>query len=181
MDLVYILSAAVGCTALVIQIVLQLIGMDGGDHDVHTDVEHLEGDGNLFFGVLSFKTLTAFFAFFGLGGLAAAQLGVSSGALQLVLALLAGTAAGAVVVVLMRGLARLQSSGTVELDRLVGATARVYLRVPAGNKGAGKVIVQLDGREFEVQATTPGAELPTGSAVEVVRRVEGDTFEVIRP
>lgn len=180
MDVVYTLAAAVGCTALLVQIALQLLGMGGDDVHLDADVEVHEGEGNFFFGALSFKSLSAFIAFFGLTGLAVRALGVQSAPLKLVLAGLAGTAAAAVVVVLMRGLARLQSSGNVDLDKVVGRTARVYLRVPASNGGAGKITVEVDGRELELSATTPGAEIPTGAAVEVVRRVEGDTFEIIK-
>lgn len=180
MDLVYTLAAAVGCTALLVQVGLQLLGMGGDDVHLDADVEVHEGEGNFFFGVLSFKSLSAFIAFFGLAGLAAGQMGVESSALKLVLAGAAGTAAATVVVVLMRGLARLQSSGNIDLDKVVGRTARVYLRVPPSNTGSGKITVEVDGRELELSATTPGVEIPTGAAVEVVRRVEGETFEIVR-
>ncbi len=194
MHLAYLIAAAIGCTLLIAQVALQLLGLGGGDDvaghdfggdadlggdgDVHTDIH--EGETNLFFGVLSFKTLSAFVAFFGLSGLASAELGVASAGLQLLIAVLAGLAAGAVVVVLMRLLVSLNTSGTTRLEDAIGKTARVYLSVPGGGDGHGKIIVDIGGREVELLAITPGPTIPTGAAVEVVKRTEGETFEVVR-
>ncbi len=180
MDLVYTITAAVGCTALLAQVAMQLLGLGGdSDHDMGHDIEAHEGDGNLFFGILSFKTLSAFAAFFGLAGLAATQAGVESDALRLTIALGGGMVAGAMVMFLMRGLSKLQSSGTVDLEEAVGATARVYLVIPQGG-GQGKIIVELRGREVELLAQTDGPTIPTGASVRVVRRLPGDCFEVSR-
>lgn len=211
MHLVYLITAAVGCTVLAIQIVLQLLGLGadgadgghfgeldhGGDLD-HGDLDHggLDHGGvgdlaeadhhvdgasqtNLFFGLLSFKTMTAFLAFFGLAGLAAEELGVTSALTRLALSLGAGLAAGILVMALMRLLVGLQSSGNVDAALAVGQTARVYLRVPASHAGAGKITVVLGGREVELQAVTGGREIATGATVEVVRRVDASTFEVV--
>ncbi len=183
MHLMYVISAAVGCAALGLQVVLQLLGM-GGDADMHFDVEAevdldgAEAESNLFFGFLSFKSLTAFLAFFGLTGLACQSLGVDSGALTLVISVLAGVAAATVVMLLMRGLGKLHASGTPDLDEAVGQTARVYLRIPAGNGGAGKITVVVGGQERELEAITHGPELATGAQVKIMRRLAGETFEV---
>lgn len=185
MDLAYMIAAAVGCTLLAVQIGLQMLGM-GGDHDVHieadvgTDLDASGGESNIFFGFLSFKSLTAFLAFFGLTGLAAAELGVTSGGLRMVLSTLAGFGAGAIVMLIMRGLSKLQASGTVNLDDAVGLSARVYLRIPARDGGLGKITVTVGGQERELPAMTQGDALPTGVRVEIVRRVEGETFEVVK-
>jgi len=52
----------------------------------------------------------------------------------------------------------------------VGLTGRVYLRIPGGKAGRGKVTLQLQlqGRTLECKALTDGAELPTGATVRVV-------------
>jgi hypothetical protein len=180
MDTVYTLCAAVGCTFLVVQVALQLFGIGGGDTDLDADVEAHEGEGNLFFGLLSFKSLSAFVAFFGLAGLATSQAGIDSDALRLLIAALSGTAAATVVMLLMRALSKLQSSGNVNLDDLVGSTAKVHLSVPGGKSGSGKIMVQFNGREIEVMAMTEGAEVPTGAVVQVTRRIDGETFAVQR-
>ncbi len=190
MHLIYLVAAAVGCTVLAVQVVLQLIGLGGdevGDFGHAGDVEHAgdladadAGESNVFFGVLSLKTLTAFIAFFGLAGLAAGQMGVNNAVLTVFIATVAGLCAGAVVVVLMRLLVGLQSSGTVNMEDVVGLTAKVYLRVPGHMNGQGKITIQVGGRDLELSAVTPGEEIPTGALVEVTRRLEGETFEIIR-
>jgi hypothetical protein len=180
MNTVYTLCAAVGCTFLIIQVAMQLFGIGGGHTEFDADMEAHEGESNLFFGLLSFKSLSAFFAFFGLAGLATEQAGIESGALRLVIAALCGTAAATVVVLLMRLLSKLQSSGNVNLDHLVGRRAKVHLSVPASNSGSGKIIVEFNGREVEVMAMTSGAALPTGAIADVTRRIEGETFEITR-
>ena len=189
MHLAYLIAAAVGCTILVAQVALQLLGLGGGadvEFDGHDhaldgmDQADFQGETNIFFGVLSFKTLSAFVAFFGLTGLACAEFGVTSNLLQFALSATAGVFAGAVVVVLMRLLVSLNTSGTSRLQDAVGKTARVYLSVPSSGTGHGKIIVDLGGREVELLAVTNGPDIPTGAAVEVVARTEGETFEVVR-
>ena len=131
MHLVYVIAATVGCALLGIQVVLQLLGM-GGDADVELD--GADGESNLFFGLLSFKSVTAFFAFFGLTGLACSSLGVESPVLQVVLSIVSGVAAATVVMLMMRGLTKLHASGTADLGDAIGQIAGVYLRIPASHE-----------------------------------------------
>jgi hypothetical protein len=183
MHLLFLITAAVGCTLLAIQILLQILGLDHDfAGDLHVDAHAGDGghDSSFFFGLLSLKSLTAFLAFFGLAGLAADELGVQGGPLKLVIATLAGVAAMAIVVLMMRGMVALQSSGTLRIEKAVGQTARVYLRIPGQNAGTGKITVQIDQREVELQAMTPGPTIPTGAMVEVVRQIDVQTFEVTR-
>ena len=83
------------------------------------------------------------------------------------------------VTFLMRSLARLGSSGTLDLRNAVGAPAAVYLRIPARGQGAGKVTVDVQGRSIQVDALTDGEELPTGARVQVVALVGEDALKVI--
>ena len=174
---IYKYCAIVGGALVGIQLVLQLLGL-GGDHDVdtgHGDIHGeagTEGHGNLFFGVLSFKALSAFAGVFGLAGLVTidrglggvARAGVSAGA---------GLASMFLVAWVMRGLSRLQASGTIDVRNAVGASGTVYLRVPGGRAGRGKVTVEVQGRSMEFPAITDGNTLETGTSV-TVESVEGD-------
>jgi hypothetical protein len=175
---IYKYCAIIGCTLVGIQVVLQLFGL-GGDHDFdhaeHGDLHGeagTEGHGNLFFGILSFKALSAFAGVFGLVGLivsdtrlgAPPRMGIAAGA---------GVASMFAVAWLMRGLARLQASGTVNVRNAVGSTAIVYLRIPARGGGQGKVTVEVQGRSMEFPAVTDGETLETGARV-TIEAVEGD-------
>lgn len=185
MHLVYVIAATAGCALLGVQVVLQLMGL-GGDHDVHfdgdadVDLDGADGESNFFFGLLSLKSVTAFFAFFGLTGLACAELEVTSAALQVVLSVLSGVAAATVVMLLMRGLTKLHASGTPNLEEAVGKIASCYLRIPANGDGKGKITVSVGGQERELDAVTTGPEIPTGAQVKVTKKLAGDTFEVER-
>jgi len=177
---VYLYSAIVGCTLILAQVVLQIFGIVG-DADVDASgadagdagAAH-DGHGNLFFGLLSFKTLSAFAGFFGLTGLALIEAGWGFGA-RVAGAVGAGFASMIVVGWLMRSLSRLNASGTVRMANAVGLTGTVYLRIPAQRSGAGKVTLRLQGRSVEVPARTEGEEIPTGH---VVRVLSADTSGV---
>jgi hypothetical protein len=185
---IYLVLAVAGCTLLALQVVLQLFGLvggegfDGGDHG-HGDHGHAhasdQGHGNWFFGLLSLKALCAFAGIFGLTGLALLKTDFGPW-LRVSIAVEAGIVAMVVVVFLMRGLARLSVSGTLDPRNAVGHSASVYLRIPAGGVGTGKVTVEVQGRSVELDAVTDGAEIPTGARVEVVDVVGSETLKVVR-
>jgi hypothetical protein len=184
---IYLVLAVAGCTLLALQVVLQLFGLvggegfDGGDHGHadHGGHAHDPGHGNWFFGLLSLKALCAFAGIFGLTGLALLRTDFGPW-LRVSIAVEAGIVAMVVVVFLMRGLARLSVSGTLDPKNAVGRSACVYLRIPAGGTGSGKVTVEVQGRSVELDAVTDGAEIPTGARVEVVDVVGSETLKVVR-
>lgn len=186
METIYLACAVIGGSILVLQTLLLLIG--GGDADAHFDVGHVDTDvgqvdvdhsdaSDAFFKVLSVRTLVAFVTFFGLAGMAAKESSMQPSATLLV-ALGAGTLALFVVAYLMAGLAHLQSEGNVDLRNAVGKRAHVYLRVPGGGEGRGKVVVEVQGRRIECGAITHGAEIPTGAEVKIVALPTPGTVEV---
>ncbi|HWR22433.1 MAG TPA: hypothetical protein VN366_03060 [Feifaniaceae bacterium] len=63
---------------------------------------------------------------------------------------------------------RLAGSGNISLKNALGLTARVYIPIPAGGKGEGKVNLTLQERFVEVNAITEGKAIPTGAFVRVV-------------
>jgi hypothetical protein len=189
MDTLFLVCAGLGGTLIVCQFLASLLGL-GGEHDVdhgggdHGDLAHAHdhdhsqhGHGNWLLGMLTFRSVSAAVTFFGLGGLTALYYGAnapSAGGVAM------GAGAGALYAVasLMRWLAGLKADGTARIDRAVGRTGSVYLRVPGSKAGAGKVQLNLQNRTVEYLAVTPGPELPTGAAVRVVGVVATDTVEV---
>ena len=187
---VYLVLAVVGSVLLLLQVVLQVFGVigdmdgvDGGaDVDVDADVD-IDGDdahsghGNWFFGMLSFKALCAFAALFGLTGLALKDSGMPT---RVIGATAAGSAAMIVVAFLMRSLSRLGASGTIDIRNAVGSTAAVYLTIPGGGTGAGKVTVEIQGRSLQLRAVTDGEQITTGARVMVTEVESGGTLKVTR-
>lgn len=178
METLYFYCAVTGGAILVLQVLLLLLG--AGDHDTSFDghdVDDPSAAGDAFFKVLSFKTVVAFLTFFGLSGLASLQAGLGR-VPTLMISFAAGSVALYLVAWMMAGLARLQSSGNVDLQNAVGLAAKVYLTVPGGHAGRGKVTVLVQGRTVEAKAVTAGQPLATGSMVRVVGAPAPDTLEV---
>jgi hypothetical protein len=144
--------------------------MPAATHDGHVS-------SNWLFGVITFRTMVAALAFFGLGGLAAEYATWERGSTML-LALACGAAAMFLVHGIMRGLHRLSEDGTVRIGSSVGEIGSVYLRIPGQRSGVGKVTVNVQGRSMEFEAVTSHAALPTGARVIVTDVLDGETVEV---
>lgn len=200
METVYMICAAVGGTLIVCQFLLTLLGLGGhhdvgGGHDMDSsshdmgshDTDSHDGTGhhdggheshlNWFISKLTFRTLSAAFAFFGLAGLACIRLEVEP-ILGLAIALGAGGLAIVVVGWLMQLLTRLNVDGTIRIERAVGSRGTVYLSVPGAKSGVGKVHVNVLNRNVEYKAITSQEQLPTGAKIIVVSIVSADTVEI---
>ena len=131
------------------------------------------------FSVISFRTVVAAMAFFGLTGLAA-QAAEASATTTLGVASLAGVGAMYAVYAMMQGMRALRAEGTVRIYRTLGQQATVYLRIPPDNSGAGKIQINLQNRTVEYLAQTPGQAIPTGATV-VVTEVLGSDIVQVQP
>lgn len=189
MTTVFMICAVVGSVIVVVQFVMTLAGFG---HDFAGDVHDFGGDvgadgghgmdpadqGGHFFSVLSFRALVAALAVFGLAGLAANAGGVPLAG-SFTVALAAGAAALFAVAWAMKFLIGLKDDGTVHVERAVGQHGTVYLTVPGGRAGAGKVFLNLQNRTVECQAVTSRHDsIPTGLPVVVVGIVGPNTVEV---
>ena len=158
-----------------VQFVLTLIG---GVFDVADGEFEIEGtDGDL--GVLSIRTICAFFVGFGWGGITA--LNMYDG--DIFIATIAGFITGSVflfaVLWTMRGLHSLKEDGTVDIKNSVGTNGRVYLPVPPNREGTGLVQVVIQGREREVVALTDSAEeLENRTRITVLEQIDPQTVLV---
>jgi hypothetical protein len=181
LNTVYGIFAIVAGTIFLIQLVLSLLGVDtDGDGSVIDHVDHPGHDSSGFFGVLSFRTVTAALAFFGLTGLAGNRSGWSP-TTTLTLAICVGGVALYGVFWLGKLLYGLQSDETVDPRQAIGCTGSVYLRIPAERGGVGKVQISQRGRTMEYAAVTRGSVLKVGDPIVVVAHVESDTVEVASP
>ncbi|MEC9030477.1 MAG: hypothetical protein VYB15_01225 [Planctomycetota bacterium] len=158
-----------------VQFVLTLIG---GVFDVADGEFEIEGtDGDL--GVLSIRTICAFFVGFGWGGITA--LNMYDG--DIFIATIAGFITGSLflfaVLWTMRGLHSLKEDGTVDIKNSVGTNGRVYLPVPPNREGTGLVQVVIQGREREVVALTDSAEeLENRTRITVLEQIDPQTVLV---
>jgi uncharacterized protein (DUF2126 family) len=194
MEITYLICAAIGGTLIVCQFVLTLFGL-GSDHDMgghdgdvgHGDVgghdsagDHHGGNGHdstWFMGVLTFRTLSAATAFFGLTGIIGQRAELEP-FVTLLLALAAGAGALFLVSWIMRLMVRMNIDGTVRIDHAVGCRGTVYVTIPSAHEGQGKVQVSVQNRTLEYKAVTAQGPLAPGVKIVVVRVAAPDTVEV---
>lgn len=144
------------------------------------DADYQHPDSTWLFGVLSFRTLIAAAAFFGVAGETALSAGYTPG-IAFSMAVLVGLVAMYGMYWLMQGISRLTSSGNERIGSALGKQATVYVPIPALEKGLGKVQVTLQNRTVEFQAiSTETASLKTGETVEIVGVKNSDTVTVRR-
>jgi membrane protein implicated in regulation of membrane protease activity len=156
----------------------------GADHhgSSHTqeNADNQHPNSSWLFGVLTFRTLVAAAAFFGVSGKAALSAGYAQST-SLILAILIGLSAMYGMYWLMRLISGLASSGNERIGNAVGRQATVYIPIPPARKGAGKVQLSMQNRIVEYQAVTDENEtLKTGESVEVVGVAGGDIVQVRR-
>jgi len=149
-----------------IQSVLTLIGItfDHADTDIHHD-----GDaGHAYFPIFTIRNLIIFLMMFGWTGIAMVRQFHAGIPLTLAVSFLAGLALMLLVALMFFGISKMTSSGTVVVDNsIIGSEAKVYLKIPAHKSGQGKITVLVKGIQKEIQATTEGPDLPTGSLVKI--------------
>ena len=143
----------------------------------HSAAGHAAHGSTWLFRVLSLRTIVAALAFFGLAGLAA-QAADCTPSPRFLIAAAAGLGAMYAVYAMLRGMRSLRAEGTARIHRAVGQQATVYLRIPAQQKGAGKIQINLQNRTMEYLATTPGDAIPSGATVVVTKVLGSDTVQV---
>lgn len=197
LEKIFIFIAIPATLLLIIQLVLQLIGI-GGDNGTGQGMDAAgqgmdasgqadaastdynaadsgvgESTGSDFVSALgtlhifTFQGFVAFFSISGWTGLLFLRTGIPE-IMALLLAFLCGIAAMVGLAYLMRSLMKLQSDGTIRLRNALGAHGEVYLRIPAANSGKGQVSIMIQERYREFDAITYSEEpIPTGTVVRV--------------
>ena len=196
METLYLWCAVGAGTLFAAQTAMTLIGLgetdmdlDVGDLDLDLDLDvdmdvdvEVDGGGDSvagdtrFVGWMSIKAIISGICIFGLTGLAASK--TLAPAQAMFLALAAAFATMYAVGWLIHSMHKLSSDGSAHVESCIGTVGSVYLTIPKRNSGVGKVTVEVQGRTMEYEAVTEGEALPTGTQVEVVRVLNGDTVEV---
>lgn len=172
----FTVPALVGTGGYLVKLAFGLGDDDGGVGEAGEAV----GGSDLSSAALSLHGLFTFLMGFGWGGLAALRALEWSTLASAGAGLATGAAFVAVVVLLMRGARRLQSSGNIGVGELVGLEGEVHVAVPAAGQGAGRVRTVLGDRERFVMATSDGGAIASRTRV-VIERVNGDNSVSVRP
>lgn len=170
--------ALVSSLVMGIQLVLTLVGGAFDSPDGEFEVEGTDGD----LGVLSIRTISAFFVGFGWGGITAMNVWPDHPS-KMFISTAAGGFCGLVflwtVWKTMKGLHSLKSDGTVDYANAVGNVGTVYIPVHPGRKGGGQIQVKVQGRERTLQAITDSeTEIGNMEKVEVLEKIDQHTVLV---
>ena len=168
LEQVYFWLGIVATVFLIIQIVMLCFTSYGGDVDLDGDGD-IDVDMDSGVSIFTVKSLTAFFA---VGSwaqhLSCALIADNLQWVSAIVALVSGAAAFALVVLLMRFIYKMQSSGTFQPEKLVGRRATVYVSVPEKRSGRGKITLNAQGKFMELDAMTDGERLSVDDPVEIV-------------
>ena len=193
---------------IIIQTILLMVGMGGGGEGVNiSDTSGIDGnldggigdmgdisdlsDGNLHgditdgsnpsdFGTMQLFTLQGIMTFlcvFGWSGVICAGFGLHI-AVTVIISVVLGFLAMLGVAKILQLTRKLTQSGNIELNKLLGEKASVYIPIPAKGEGQGKVTVATGERFVEFGAITDEEEaIPTGTQVRVTD-IRGDLLAV---
>lgn len=174
---VYWSIAIAASLIFVIQTILTFIGIDShGDFDFSHDTT-LDAGG--FASLFSVRSFINFLVGFGWAGVTFVGC-ISSGWLVLILSLAVGVLFACIYVFLLRKLHHLEADGTISASDTLGLSASVYLRIPGGRAGKGKVQLSVNNSTREYDAMTDGDTIPTGAQVTVVGEEAGCLIVITR-
>jgi hypothetical protein len=156
-------AAVLGGALFLAQLALSALGAGDADIDFsghHTaDTGHTSAD--TAFKLLSLQGLSAFFAMFGLTGLALHDQSGASAALSVAGAFVGGGFTTLVIARIFRAAKKLEGSGNIDMKNAIGQEATVYLRIAANKPG--KVTVTVQGRQVQADAVSEAAAFDTNS------------------
>ena len=167
---------AISSLVLSIQLVLSMIG---GDMDgIDADLDLAEGGEGGASGILSVRTIGAFFTGFGWTGASMTDYGYGLGITTVVSAVV-GSALLAMVFYLMAYLHSLRQEGTLDYSNAIDQVGSVYLPIPPNRKGLGQIEVTIQGRLSIVKAVTDhDKKIGNRVAVRVTELVDQQTILV---
>ena len=164
----------------ILQFILSMLGgdLDGGEFEADLGAEaetgfELDSDFSLF----SFRSILAFFTFFGWTGVVCLNAGwaVIPSAIA---ALVGGLTSMSLVAYMLFRFEQIEVSTTMNIYDAIGKKAEVYLAIPAAESGNGKILVEINGNLREIEARTREEDIATGMNVEVLEILEDNLLLV---
>lgn len=171
--------AIVSSVFMLVQLVLSLIGM--GDFEFDADAAAADGlDASGGVDLFTVKNITNFFVGFGWAGISLRDV-IETDWILLAVSVGFGILFVVIFILLFRQLMKLENNSAVGVEETVGKNADVYLRIPAGRGGKGKVQLSIKGAVKEYNAVTDEAEnIPSGTIVRIKEIIGKDCVLVER-
>jgi len=182
-EIIYWASTIIGGTLFLLRVIMMFIGGDTGDSPPETTFDsgsdfasgdHAQAD--ISFRLLSVQGLTSFFMMFGLVGLALLKAGLPV-LLTVVGGMLAGLVTVAISGLIFTQMKRLQTEGTINLQKTVGTEGSVYLTIPKNGTGQVQIIAQGSLKIFDAVSTNKNL-IATGEKIHVVGVTGGNILVV---
>ena len=179
---IYWSVALITSALFVIQVALTFIGLGHGDVDVDFQAADATPDGGLegvdgAMQIFTVRNVINFLLGVSWGGVCLWDV-IPSRVLLAVVSVFIGLCFVGLFLLLYRQMMRLQASGNIRIESAVGQVCQVYLRIPSGRSGAGKVQISINNSVREYDALTDGDALPTGTDVKVVEAINATTLLV---
>jgi len=172
----FVAIGAISSLVLTIQMVLALMG--GAMEGVEADFDIGDGGEGGATGILSIRSIGAFFTGFGWTGAAAIQNGLGTGTATFAATIVGGIFLG-LVVYLMSYLHSLREEGTLNYKNSIGEVGTVYLPIPPNRKGMGQIEVMVQGRLRIVKCVTDhDKKIQNQAAVRVTELLDQQTLLV---
>lgn len=175
--------AIVASAIFLIQMVLTMLGMDSNSVDVDFDMSDFNGAGDTTMdmggglSLFSIRNLVNFFMGFGWAGVSLDDT-IGHNIWLVLVSVAVGICFVWMFFYIRKQTLRLESNGAFDIRRTLHKTANVYLRIPAGGAGRGKVQLSEGGSVQEVDALTDGPALANGTLVRVTEVIDSHTVRV---
>ena len=164
----------------IIETVLTFIGADVDmDMDADFDMPDTGFEGDPSMNLYTFRNLVNFLL--GMSWTAILLNGqIASKTLMMLVAFSVGALLVFAVMMMFKGLAKMQQSGNIDLYKsAVGCNGKVYLTVPGERKGIGKVQININNSVREYDALTDSEDdLKTGTSIKVTEVLDASTLIV---
>lgn len=168
----------------VIQTIMTFLGIGGQDFDTDVDggfdSSFNDGafDADPSMSLLTFRNLVNFCLGFGWTAILLNERIKSTG-LLIIVSVIVGVLLVAAVMWIFKWLSGMQQTGNIDVHKsAVGCEGKVYLTVPGGREGEGKVQISINNAVREYDAVTDGDTIPTGRPIRVTEVINDYTLLV---
>lgn len=165
--------------ATVLQVLLLVGALTGGDQDFDHGADSHDGSTSDGVQILSLRVIVAFFVGFGWAGVLGQQNGMSPW-LTAITACVTGVVFMLLLFGTLRFLMSLRDDGSLRYERAIGLRGQVYVTIPPRRDGVGQIEVMLQSRLITANAMTDSLRpLAPQHPIEIIDMIAPNTFIVI--
>ena len=159
-----------------VQTVMTFLGTDAGDGlDADFDGDFSGADGP--FQLFSLRNLINFLLGFGWSGVSLWN-SFENKTLLIFIAALIGLVFLFLFFIIIRQLNKLQENNSFSIQNTLNKSGTVYISIPEGKTGAGKIQISVKGSFHELNAVTLGESLPSGTVIRVTEVLDDNLIVV---